>query len=100
MQITTRNDHGTCNVVLSGQFTFSDNAEFRTILDKIGDMAIKHLVFDMAKVDFVDSAALGMLLLAHDEAKKYNKSLLLAGVQGQVKRVFDMALFDKIFSYS
>ena len=52
----------------------------------------------MAQVNFVDSAALGMLLLARDEAEKYRKQLVLRGAAGQVKKMFDMARFNMLFS--
>lgn len=52
----------------------------------------------MRQVDFVDSAALGMLLLARDEAQKHDKKLIISGIQGQVKKMFTVARFDSLFS--
>jgi anti-anti-sigma regulatory factor len=39
-----------------------------------------------------------MLLLALDEAKKHQKKLILSGVTGQVKKMFDMANFPIMFT--
>ena len=99
MDITTQNDNGTYNVTLSGKFTFTDNPEFRTILDKISDANISKVILHMERVEFVDSAALGMLLLAYDESEKHKKALLLEGVNGQVKRIFAMARFEQFFKF-
>jgi HptB-dependent secretion and biofilm anti anti-sigma factor len=49
-------------------------------------------------VQEVDSAGLGMLLLARDEAKKNNRELILKGPCGQVKRMFGVTKFDTLFS--
>lgn len=100
MEMITRTDGGLFSVTLRGKFTFNDNPEFRGILEKIGHKDIHQTIFHMDDVDFVDSAALGMLLLAYDEAKKHSKSLLLSGVNGQVKRIFAMARFEQFFKFS
>ena len=52
----------------------------------------------MKDVSFIDSAALGMLLLAHDEAKNNNKSISISGVQGQVKKMFDITRMNTMFT--
>lgn len=98
MEIIKHIDHATYDVTLSGKFTFADHPEFRDILQKIGDSAIKRVVFHMQKVEFVDSAALGMLLLALDEAEKHHKGLVISGATGQVKKMFDMAQFNTLFT--
>ena len=78
-------------VTMLGRFTFTDNGKFRTILDKFSKPEIKHISFNMKEVSFVDSAALGMLLLARDEAAKYNKELKIKDTVGQVKKMFEIA---------
>lgn len=99
MDIITRTENGTYHVEMRGKFTFADNSEFRLIIDKLADPAIRQVVFHMDHVEFVDSAALGMFLLAHDEALKSKKALLLKGVKGQVKRTFEMARFEQFFNF-
>jgi HptB-dependent secretion and biofilm anti anti-sigma factor len=89
---------GTFNLTLSGKFTFADHPEFREILAKIGEDDVRQIVLQMSGVEFVDSAALGMLLLARDEAEKHNKSLILSGATGQVKKMFEMAKFSNLFT--
>ena len=85
-------------VTLSGKFTFSDNQAYRNILEQIANPQVTHITFHMRQVDFVDSAALGMLLLARDEAQKHDKKLIISGIQGQVKKMFSVARFDSLFS--
>lgn len=59
---------------------------------------VRQVVLHMSGVEFVDSAALGMLMLVADEAKKHQKHLVSTGVVGQVKKMFDMARFDTMFT--
>ncbi len=100
MEVSGQFSNGHYNIHLQGRFTFNDNPVFReVILDKINDPEVKTIALNMERVEFVDSAALGMLLLAHDEAKALNKQLHLHGINGQVKRIFDMARFDQFFHY-
>lgn len=89
----------TLNVTLEGRFTFSDNGEFRKVLEAINDPGVQRIVLHMEKVEFIDSAALGMLLLAEEEASRLNKALAISGAHGQVKRIFTMARFNEIFTF-
>ena len=98
MDIITHLNQGIYNVTLSGTFTFSDHPGFRDILQKIEDGDVRQIVLHLSGVEFVDSAALGMLLLALDEAEKHQKPLVLSGATGQVKKMFDMARFDTLFT--
>lgn len=97
MNLTAQQYAGTYTVTLGGHFTFTDHPAFREVLDTIASQTITAVTIDLARVEFVDSAALGMLLLAADEAKKNGKPLVVRGAQGQVKKMFDMANFHTLF---
>jgi anti-anti-sigma factor len=84
-------------VRLSGEFTFTDHAEFRSIVGSLFDGKSSPVVIDLSKLEFIDSAGLGMLLLARDEASKASRSLVLRGPAGQVKRMFGVTKFDALF---
>lgn len=98
MEITKQLRQGTLDVTLSGKFTFKDHPEFREILQQIAEKDVQKVVMHMQRVEFVDSAALGMLLLALDETEKHKKQLVISGATGQVKKMFDMARFNTMFS--
>lgn len=101
MEMSATSAGDTYNIFLQGNFTFGDNPEFReSVLEKISLPSLRKIVLHMQQVDFIDSAALGMLLLAHDEAEKHQKSLILHGVDGQVRRIFNMARFDQFFKFT
>ena len=97
MEIIRHVSDGVCEVTMRGKFTFNDHPAFRDILTQIAEPNVRQVVLHMGLVEFVDSAALGMLLLANDEAKKHQKQLLISGAKGQVRKMFDMAQFNTLF---
>lgn len=94
--ITHQDSH--CQVGMIGQFTFADNVRFRDILDSIDQHSSKSVTLNLKKVDFVDSAALGMLLLLREKGQAEHFSITLEGAEGQVRRMFDLSRFDSLFT--
>jgi anti-anti-sigma factor len=93
----TETADGTTKVELSGRFTFGDHSSFRKLIEEIRPHGSDTYVLDVAGVEFIDSAGLGMLLLARDEGEKTNTSVVIRGAQGQVKRMLEVARFDTLF---
>lgn len=83
-------------LTLAGKFTFADNKIFNSIMDEIA--SYKKIIIDLAKVEFIDSAALGILLLVRDKCDKTSTNLLLRNPKGQVKQMFDISRFGDLFS--
>lgn len=92
--ITDRN----MQIVMQGQFTFSDNIAFREILNEFDSKAIKHLSINFSEVDFIDSAGLGMLLLLRDECEQKEATISLEAATGQVEKIFLVSKFDQLFT--
>lgn len=97
MDIIRNIDNGDFVLTLRGRFTFTDNAAFRNILTQISAPTIQQIIFQLDGVEFIDSAALGMLLLTHDEALKHQKPVILRGATGQVSKMLEMAKFENYF---
>tara|TARA_R100001129_G_scaffold159147_1_gene123207 strand:+ start:425 stop:778 length:354 start_codon:yes stop_codon:yes gene_type:complete len=89
--------NGTTTVEVTGRFTFGDHSSFRKLIEEVRGHGSSTLVLDISGVDFIDSAGLGMLLLARDEGEKSNTNVILRGAQGQVKRMLEVARFDTLF---
>lgn len=99
MQVTvTKNDQG-ATIRLDGRFDFSTHREFRAAADNaLQETAGNRLVVDLGAVDYLDSSALGMLLMLRDKAIAANRSVSLANCRGNVRQVLDIANFGKLFS--
>lgn len=98
MDITSHVQQNTLLAKCRGKFTFADHEIFREILQRMSVPEVRVVMIDLRDVDFLDSAAMGMLLLARDEASKQKKELSLHGAQGQVKKMFDLASFHSHFN--
>jgi HptB-dependent secretion and biofilm anti anti-sigma factor len=85
-------------VTLSGEFTFTDHVAFREVADRLLQAKDRTIVVELSQLQFIDSAGLGMLLIARDEAGKAGRTLVLSQPQGQVKRMFTVTKFDELFT--
>ncbi|GAA5183663.1 anti-anti sigma factor HsbA [Niveibacterium umoris] len=95
--VTTNDGKGLLK--LSGRFDFNAHREFREGLDKlVGLQGVSGFTVDLADVSYLDSSALGMLLLLRDKAKQANKVVTLTGVKGSVQQVLEIANFAKMFT--
>ncbi len=81
----------------AGDFTFKDHIEFKKILHAMDDKEVKHVTIDLSKLEFIDSAALGMLLVARDKATECGKTMALQGAVGQVMKVLKISNFHELF---
>lgn len=88
----------TCQIRMNGSFTYNDNHKFRDIIHLLSTAAVNEMDLDFAGVDFVDSAALGMLLLLRDESQKRGVDMTLRSPHGQVEKMFTLSKFDQLFS--
>ncbi len=55
------------------------------------------LIFDLARLSYLDSAAIGFLVHAYVTRVKTGKTLALAGVNGDAKRILDLAHVSPLF---
>lgn len=77
-------DDGALTVVFKGDITFSENVAFRQLLKDLGEKSVSVCTFDLSAVDMVDSAGLGMFLIAKEQADTAGWALKVAGAQGHV----------------
>ncbi|PPQ26231.1 STAS domain-containing protein [Rhodopila globiformis] len=90
-------DAGSGCFAMTGEFTFADHPIFQGVLTQIGDGRDRSIVFDVSGLSFIDSAGLGMLILAREEARKLGSTIRLRGPRGQVKRILAVTKFDALF---
>ena len=99
MQITLKTERNRATVRLVGRFEFSMHREFREAVDTVlQDNDVDSVVIELAGVEYLDSSALGMLLMLRDRANAARKTLTLANPRGMVKQALEIARFDKLFS--
>jgi HptB-dependent secretion and biofilm anti anti-sigma factor len=97
MDYKTVSSNAEVEIQINGRFTFSDYPIFRELLKSVDFQATKTVVFLMRDLSFVDSSALGMLLIAHEEATKAGSTIVLRQPQGQVRRTLEVAAMASLF---
>lgn len=85
-------------VRVKGRMTHADYKMFREVLGRINDDKPQKVVFDLKNVDFVDSSALGMLLIVRDAAVQQQREVVLRGAKGQVEQLIQIGKLRKYFT--
>jgi len=98
MQVTVTKNGKQAVVKLTGRFDFNTHREFRAAVDPLWvDPELAAVTIDFSGVEYLDSSALGMLLMLRDKIDGAKKELKLTGVHGNVKQILDIANFGKLF---
>ncbi len=89
----------TATIFLAGYFSFAAHRDFKAAYkEQLDDSNIGEIVVNLADVKYLDSSALGMLLVLREHAQAANKPLRLSSQSSIVARTFDIANFDKLFN--
>ncbi|GAB7128199.1 anti-anti sigma factor HsbA [Silvimonas sp. JCM 19000] len=96
MAISWRQQGGVAIIAIGGQLSFEMHREFKEVASAaIQSPLVDELHLDFSGVTYLDSAALGMLLLLRQRVEGYRIVLLNCGPG--VRSVLDIANFNKIF---
>ncbi len=99
MDIKVQIHDGLACIAMFGRFDFQLWRSFRNSYAPLLDNAsIKEISVEMSKVDYLDSSAMGMLLLLSERAKAANKTVTLLTTSSFVSQVLDIANFSKVFN--
>jgi HptB-dependent secretion and biofilm anti anti-sigma factor len=100
MQIAVKkNSDDITTLHLNGRFDFSAHRDFKNAHDGIlKTQGLKEVVVDLTQVEYMDSSALGMLLLLREKANISNIGVLLRSGEGFVQQILDVANFQNIFT--
>ncbi len=89
---------GRCEAIFNGQFTFADNAAFKEVIALVDNPEVRGFVLDFARVEFIDSSVLGMLMILRNEGANHGQSVTIRGARGQVEKVMRLSQFDTKFT--
>lgn len=92
MKYTIDNKANGMNIALAGRITFADFADMNALIATIKEKSGRMVTLDLTAVEFIDSSALGMLLLIRDAVGGQNR-LSIQNAKGQVKRIMSLARF-------
>jgi len=86
-----------------GQFTFTgkltmgnDSRQVEWGVTEMLGTGVKKVIFDLSKLDGIDSTGVGILVVCHAKLKQVGGSLRIAGAQGIVLETLQMTHVDKL----
>lgn len=99
MAINVQIRDSVARITMIGRFDFQVHREFKDAYTPLlSNAAVREVEVEMSKVVYLDSSALGMLMLLNERVKEVNKSVTLLNVSNVVAQVLEVANFSKIFN--
>ncbi|MCK9604935.1 MAG: STAS domain-containing protein [Methylomonas sp.] len=98
MSFETKIESDILHIQIAGRFDFSLHQEFRGALNQFNS-DIKKIEVDLSKTNYLDSSALGMLLILRDKVAGSKDAVVIKGAAAEVKKVLQIANFDKLFTF-
>ena len=85
---------------INGKLTFKENQPFKQLVAKLftNRESKTTCVFDLQDVEFIDSAGIGLLLIAKDKASSADIEIVLANAPEAARRIIQIARLDRIFT--
>ncbi len=97
ISMTVNSDNKAATMKVIGRFDFSLHNDFRKAYKDISINAGQYVV-DLSGTEYLDSSALGMLLLLKEHAESHSSQVKLTGYSDEIKEILTIASFDKIFT--
>lgn len=91
------NDDQTLTIAIEGRFDFSTHQEFRNAYEQEGS-EVQNFVVDLSDTTYLDSSALGMLLLLRDFAGGDASRIEIRNCNNDVQRILTISNFGQLFA--
>ena len=86
-------------IELPETFNYSNHKGFRSSYTPVlADSHVREILIDFRSTTYIDSAALGMLLMLRKSAEAAGKLVALINATGTVREILDIAHFETLFS--
>ncbi|MDO4560051.1 MAG: STAS domain-containing protein [bacterium] len=95
MNLTTTTENGRTTITFEGRLDTSTSPRLETELASALKTA-KEVTFDFAKLEYLSSAGLRVILSTHKKLKAAGGGLTVANVNEVIKNVFDLTGFSEI----
>lgn len=91
-------DGKTLTIEVDGRFDASSLDEFRKCYEDVSDGAPMCYNVDLKNAVYLDSSALGMLLVLRDYAGGENAKIAISNCSPEVKKIFSISSFEQLFT--
>ncbi|MGE8063998.1 STAS domain-containing protein [Pseudomonas sp. NPDC089569] len=87
-------------ISVKGRFDFAKHQEFRESYECVDRNMPSSVVVDLKEATYLDSSALGMLLLLRDHAGGDDSDIRVVNSSSDVRKILAISNFDKLFDIS
>ncbi len=84
---------------IDGKFDFKLHRRFRELYEK-APPEVNTYVIDLSRTDYMDSSALGMLLLLREHVQDDRDRVQVINCNPEIRKILEIANFDKLFDIS
>ena len=94
----TRGEQRT-SISIKGRFNFEMHSQLRAAYkeDASGTNKVRRFVIDLAGTEYMDSSALGMLLLLREETGANNADIEITNARLEIRKILETANFQRLF---
>ena len=97
MEIKLKKYSSTYIIEVIGDMDLYSSFELKNVVAKMLAKDIKNYVVDLAKVDYIDSSGIGVLIHIYSNIKKLNRILKISNVHGSVEKVIKLTKLSQYF---
>lgn len=95
IQLTIEKD--TVIIEVTGSLFVNESTILREKMIEQINLGRVNFLLDVSKLKFIDSSGLGVLVSIHKRVKENKGKLIIKGLDGEVKNVFELTRLTKVF---
>ena len=96
MGITSDLNDSALSISVNGKFDFGAHQDFRNAYEGISPRPDSYII-DMGSTTYLDSSALGMLLLLRDYAGGNSSDILIKNCNAEIRKILSISNFEQLF---
>lgn len=99
MEYSISNHGDVITIELKGEMTLTDEEKFRNLSAEATKMDGRTCVVDLSRMDFLDSAGLGLLLVMKELCEDVGKAVSLKIGSSPVREILEISEFDSLIPF-
>lgn len=95
---TLSQDKSSLTIHIDGRFDFNLHKDFRELYSSYNaDNKVKEYIIDLTDTKYMDSSALGMLLLLREYSGGDSGNIQIKGCNSEIMEILEISNFDRLF---
>lgn len=95
---TLSQDKSSLTIHVDGRFDFNLHKDFRELYSSYNaENKIKEYIVDLSNTKYMDSSALGMLLLLREYSGGDGGNIHIKGCNSEIQEILEISNFDRLF---